>query len=61
MSPMNAWPEPASFHEALPKTLKYCKTCQSETPHQIRCGPGLTAMICIACLDRALAFELARD
>jgi hypothetical protein len=58
---MSAWPEPASFHDARPKTIKYCKTCQMETPHQIRSGPGVVTVICVACLGRALAYELDRD
>jgi hypothetical protein len=58
---MSTWPEPASFLEALPKTIKYCKTCQRETAHQIRGGPGVVAFICTACLERALTHELGRD
>jgi hypothetical protein len=50
-----------SCHEALPKTIKYCKTCQRETFHQIREGRGLAANICISCLERALAWEQDRD
>lgn len=58
---MSSWPKTASCHEALPKTIKYCKTCQRETPHQIRSGPGLVANICISCMERALTYELDRD
>jgi hypothetical protein len=58
---MTAWPEPASFHDPLPKTMKHCKTCDRETPHEIRGGPGLSAIICIACLRRALMYELEKD
>jgi len=56
---MSAWPEPASFRDALPVTPKYCKTCQRETPHQIRGGRGVIAVICIPCLSRALTDRLA--
>jgi hypothetical protein len=61
MRKMSCWPEPASFHEALPKTIKYCKICQRETPHQIRGGPDVVAVICISCLERALRYQLDRD
>jgi hypothetical protein len=61
MGNMKSWPEPASFHEALPKTIKYCKTCARETPHQIRGGRDLIAVICISCLERALKYQLERD
>ena len=57
---MSAWPEPASYFDPRPKTMRFCRTCGKETPHQIRCGPGLSALICISCLERALAFELDR-
>jgi len=40
---MTTWIEPTAYREALPKTIKYCKTCQAETPHQIRSGSGLVA------------------
>ena len=58
---MSSWPEPASFHEALPTTLRFCKICQRETPHQVRGSSGLSAVICMHCLDRALTYELERD
>lgn len=61
MGNMRSWPEPASFHEALPKTIKHCKTCQSETPHQIRVGRDVAAVFCISCLERALRYQLGRD
>ena len=58
---MSSWPEPASVHEPLPTTIKFCRFCQRETPHQIRGGKGVVAVICIPCLNRALAYELQRD
>jgi len=58
---MSAWPEPGSFQENLPKAMKFCKTCQKETPHEIRGGSGVTASICISCLRRALSYEMDRD
>jgi hypothetical protein len=58
---MTSWTEPAPCYGVLPKTIKYCKTCQRETPHQIRGGRGLTANVCISCLERALAYERIRD
>ncbi len=57
---MSSWPEPASFHE-LPTTIKFCKICQRETPHQIRGGDGVVTVICIPCLGHALTYELERD
>ena len=58
---MNTWPEPASFHDPLPQTMKFCKTCQRETPHQIRGGARIAAVICLPCLERALSYEQDRD
>jgi hypothetical protein len=58
---MCTWPEPASFRNPPPKTIKECMTCQKATPHEIRGGAGVTAAICLSCLDRALTFELNRD
>jgi len=58
---MSAWPEPASFQDDFPKTIKYCKICQRETPHTIRTASGVTATICVACLRRALDYDLERD
>ena len=58
---MSAWPEPRSYQDPRPKTMKHCRTCGKETPHEIRCGPGLTTLICIACLQRALLFEQEQD
>ena len=58
---MNSWAEPASFGEYAPKTIKYCKTCQRETPHEVRGGSGMDVVMCISCLNRALTHELERD
>lgn len=58
---MSAWPEPASFHDPQPVTMKYCKICHGETPHQIRTGHGVNAIICVPCLRRAMSYELDRD
>ena len=54
-------PKPAYYQSACPTMMKFCKTCQKQTPHQIRGGPRAEAVICIACLNRALAYELERD
>jgi len=45
----------------FPKTLRYCKVCRRDTPHQIRAGAGVIARICIVCLERVLGHELDRD
>jgi hypothetical protein len=58
---MSSWPEPASLHDARPKTMKFCKVCQRDTAHEIRSGAGMTATICVACLQRALCYELDRE
>jgi hypothetical protein len=58
---MSAWPEPASYQDPLPQTMKYCKICGKQTPHQLRSGPGLATSICTACLKRALSYEQDRD
>jgi hypothetical protein len=58
---MSSRSEPVSYHDALAKIMKYCKTCQRETPHQIRGGPGMGVVICVPCLSRALTYELGRD
>src|SRR4051812_47429333 len=42
-------------------TLRYCNTCQKETPHEIRAGVGRTAKLCVECSERALMNELERD
>jgi len=58
---MSARPGLASFQEDVPKTMKYCKTCQRDTPHEIRMGSGVTATICVPCLRRGFDYELERD
>ena len=45
----------------FPKTVRYCKICQSNTTHEVRANSGVVAKICVACLDRALRYELDRD
>jgi hypothetical protein len=45
----------------LPKTLRYCKLCQKETPHEIRVGAGVVAKFCVACMERELFYELEKD
>ena len=42
-------------------TLRYCKVCQKETPHEIRAGAGITARPCVECMERGLKYELDRD
>ena len=44
-----------------PKTMRYCRTCSKETPHQIRQGTGVVVTLCVPCLERALIYELDRD
>ncbi len=44
-----------------PKTIRFCKVCARETPHEIRQGAGLIATFCVDCIARALSYELDRD
>lgn len=44
-----------------PKTMRFCRTCQKETPHQLRQGTGAVVSLCVPCLERALSYELDRD
>jgi len=58
---MSAWPEPASYRDAPPTAIKYCRICQRETSHQVRSGRGALAVICIPCLYRVFSCEPKRD
>ena len=49
------------MHTCPGLTLRYCKNCQKETPHEIRAGAGMTARICVECTERGLKYELDRD
>jgi len=44
-----------------PKTLRYCRACAKQTPHEIRENSDVTAAICVACVERALSYELDRE
>ena len=57
---MRTWHEP-SFQNGLPTMMKFCKTCQRETSHQIRTAQGAVVVICVPCLSRALTYEMDRD
>ena len=58
---MWSWPEHQAVAPPLPKTLRFCKACGKETPHEVRSGCGVIAKVCIPCLERALQYELDRD
>jgi hypothetical protein len=45
----------------LPKTMKFCRVCQKETPHEVRSGGGVVARMCLPCLEHELTYELDRD
>ncbi len=47
--------------KSWPKTLRHCRTCGKETPHQLRQGAGVVVSLCVPCLERALTYELDRD
>ena len=42
-------------------TLRFCRTCNKETPHTIHKGEGCKAYICVPCEERAELYELNRD
>jgi hypothetical protein len=42
-------------------TLRLCKTCKRETPHEIHTGEGCKAYICIPCKQRGELYEQTRD
>jgi hypothetical protein len=43
------------------KTIRHCKVCMKETPHEILSGGGCVAKICVPCLERSQRWELDRD
>jgi hypothetical protein len=44
----------------LPSALRLSKTCQKETPHEIRRLANSSIRICVPCLERAALSELDR-
>jgi hypothetical protein len=58
---MRAVTRPAGVESGQPRTMKFCKVCHRETPHQIGRGEGVSAVICVPCWLRAVAYELERD
>jgi hypothetical protein len=53
--------EQGAQNPMLPKTLRFCKVCEIETPHEVRTGAGVVARICVPCLERARLYDLDRD
>ena len=51
----------AAVDDGLPRIMKFCNRCHRETPHQINRGEGVSAVICVPCWHRAVAYELERD
>jgi hypothetical protein len=47
--------------DPTPHTLRYCKVCQKDTPHEIRGGTGMNAKMCVKCLEAGRNYELDRD
>jgi hypothetical protein len=45
----------------VPKTLRFCPTCERDTPHKLLAREGAVVKLCIYCLDRAMLYELDRD
>jgi hypothetical protein len=58
---MDYWPGYVSKGDPLPRTLRFCKVCLKETLHEIRSGAGLTAKICVKCMEDERRYELDRD
>jgi len=52
---MRLWKDQLEPAPVLPKTMRFCKVCRKDTPHEIRRGSGLVAKICMPCVRRALA------
>jgi len=58
---MRLWEERSEPPEVMPKTIRFCRVCQKDTPHEVRSGAGVIARMCIPCLERALTYELDRE
>ena len=43
---------------ALPREIRYCRSCQKETAHEIRFGAGVIATMCVPCLESVLRGQL---
>lgn len=46
---------------APPKTLRFCKVCQRETPHLIYSGGSVIARVCLPCSEESQRYELDRE
>lgn len=58
---MAAWSGEFTTKTDWPKTIRYCRVCQKDTPHEIREGAGVVATFCVPCVQRTLSYELDRD
>lgn len=58
---MQLWEEQPESIPAPPKTIRFCKICDRETPHEVRAGNGIIARICVPCLERERLYDLDRD
>jgi len=58
---MRLWEVRSEPPAVMPKTMRYCKVCQKDTPHEVRSGAGVIARMCLPCLERALSYELDRE
>jgi len=43
------------------RTLRFCRTCNKETPHEIHAGEGSKAYICVPCTQRHEIYEQDMD
>ena len=50
-------PTPAGQSGPFPKTLRFCRACGRQTPHEIR----PSGLMCRACAERSVGAELDRD
>ena len=58
---MQLWEDRLEPSKKLPTTIRLCRVCQRETPHQIRFGCGVVAKICVPCLEQSLMNGRGRD
>jgi len=42
-------------------TLRFCQSCEKETPHEIYVGDGCKGYVCVPCKLRGELYEENRD
>jgi hypothetical protein len=46
----------AQIENSIRQARSFCKTCGTDTPHEIHRGEGLVARVCVPCLVRAMGY-----